>query len=157
MGGRQIGRVGLSPPLECQHHRTPSTYLHCTARGRPTSSADCCFAARPANCWLLFCYKACAGQIICRLCLPAAAWFCGLCLLACSPLPCHAHCPSHRLPPVHFALPSVHSMCARINSLQAARTVLLAAATRACSGGPCIGFDSFSFPAGSIDSGPWLV
>ena len=30
-----------------QHHRTPSTNLQCTARGRPTTSAGCCFAARP--------------------------------------------------------------------------------------------------------------
>ena len=113
---------------------------------------------RPANviCWLLFCYKACAGRIVRRLCLPAAALFCGLCLPA-APLPCHAHCP-HRLPPVQFALPPVHSMCARIISLQAARTVLLAAATRACSGGPCAGsrFDFYLFPAELLDPGPWF-
>ena len=30
-----------------QHHRTPSTNLHCTARGRPT--AGCCFAVRPVR------------------------------------------------------------------------------------------------------------
>ena len=49
------GSVGLSPPSEGQHHRTPSINLHCTARGRPTSSAavgflrgrpsaGCCFS-----------------------------------------------------------------------------------------------------------------
>ena len=51
---------------------------------------------RPADvCWLLFCceacigrivgscyYKACAGRIIRRLCLPATALFCGLCVPA---------------------------------------------------------------------------
>ena len=47
----------------------------------------------------------------------------------------------------------------RASSLQAARTVLLAAATRACSGGPCTGpfCDSYLFSCRVHDPGPWLV
>ena len=64
-----------------QHHRTPSTNLHCTARGRPTSSAAVVLLrGRPtAGCCF---FKACAGRIVRRLCSPAAAWFCGLCVPA---------------------------------------------------------------------------
>ena len=65
-------------------------------------------------------FEACSGQIVCRLCPPAVAVFCRLC--ACSPLPCPlpiSSCPRS----VCFALPPVHSMCARIEPtcLQAAR------------------------------------
>ena len=117
----------------------------------------CCFAARAANdvCWLLFCceaytgrivcsscfFEACAGRIVRRLCSPAAALFNRLCLPATFAMPCPLPlftsprsvllCPH----PVHF-----HVRQDRRNSLQAARTVPLAATTQACSGGPCAGF-----------------
>ena len=81
MGGRQVGR---SEPafLSGRHHRTPSTNLHCTARGRPTSSAAVVLLRglyQPDR-QQLFCFKACAGRIVRRLRLPAAALFCRLCL-----------------------------------------------------------------------------
>ena len=98
-------------------------------------------------------FEACAGRRVRRLCLPAAAWFCRLCLpalfcglCACSPLPCHAHCPSHHFAPVLFILLcplfipcAPGSSCFRTNKFASCKTVLLAAATRACSGGPCAG------------------
>ena len=106
--GDRLGRS--EPPSECQHHRTPSTYLHCTARGRPTSSAGCCFAERPANCWLfvlrglcradhLPAVFACSGLVLRALfaCLLAFAMPCPLpfssvapFILLCPP-PCSFH------------------------------------------------------------------
>ena len=128
----------------CQHDCTPPTYLHgkrqdnfvaavVSLRGRPT--AGCLF-------------EACAGRRVRRLCPPAVPVLQAVCLL--SPFACHAHCPHHLPPssscPVHCccALPLFHfhvrqDRRVRASSLQAARTVLLAAATRACSGGPCTG------------------
>ena len=101
-----------------QHHRTHSTNLHCTARGRPTSSAGC-FAARPvpAGSSAAVYYKACAGWIVCRLCLPAH--LCHPCLLPsilCLPLFCFA-----------FPRPLFIAMCARI----------IAQVCRDCSHGSC--------------------
>ena len=106
------------------------------------------FAARPANCGPFVSLRPVPGGesagCVCLQCL-----FSRLC--ACSPFACHAHCPSQRSCPrsVCFCLlaPFI-SMCARINRLlqqfASCKTVLLAAATRACSGGPCAGpFDSF--------------
>ena len=72
----------------------PST---CTAwRGRPTSSGSCCFAARPAICWLLFhqglcraenppAVSACSGFVLQAVCLLAFAMPC--------PLPFSTFCP----------------------------------------------------------------
>ena len=125
-------RVGLSPPPEWPE---PPHSLHLPALHgeRPANFiGGCCFAARPAICWLL-CLEACARQIICRLCPPAAALFSRLC--ACSPLPCHAHCPSHRLPPFNFACFAPCSFHVR-QDRRSCKSVLLAAA---CSGGPCAG------------------
>ena len=64
-----------------QHHCTPCTNLHCTARGRPTSSAGC-FAVRPVP----------AGSSAAVASRPVPAVFAcyGLVLqavFACSPLP----------------------------------------------------------------------
>ena len=137
-------RVGPSPPSEWP---APPHSLHQPAlHGR-----------RPANfiCWLLFCceactgrivcscfFKACAGRIVCRLCLPATALFSRLCLPAhlCQAIPtavvsqfapfCSAFYPPCSLP------------CAPGSSQKVARTVQLAATTRACSGGPCTVFVS---------------
>ena len=97
-------------------------------------------------------------------CVRLQCLFCGLC--ACCPtFACHAHCPHQYLPRSSFALcvPLFIAMCARIgvraSSLQAARTVPLAAATRACSGGPCAGpfCDCFLFPAEFMILGHGLV
>ena len=136
-----------------QHHRSPSINLHCTARGRPTSSAAvvCCEAGQLL---VVVFVEACAGQTICRLCPPAVACSAGfVCLLAFA-MPCPL--PSSFLPPFNFALPPCSFPCAPGSSLQVVRTVLLAATTRACSGGPCAGFDFYLFPAESIDPGPWF-
>ena len=68
--------------------------------------------------------EACAGRRVRRLCLPAAALFCGLCVrlhwlvqqavcLLAFAMPCPLPI-STFLPPFSFALPPVHSMCARI-------------------------------------------
>ena len=67
------------------------------------------FAARPANCWP-FCFEACAGRRIRRLCSPAVAVQRAVCLLACSPFACHAHCP-HHLAPIKFACPRPFHFC----------------------------------------------
>ena len=81
------------------------------------------------------CYKACAGRIVRRLCWPATALFCRLCCLP--PSPCHAHCPPQRSCPRSLCFaPTCSFPCAPGSSLQAARTVPLAATTRVCSGCP---------------------
>ena len=119
----------------------------CSLRGRPTVGR-------------LF-FEACAGRRVRRLCLPAAVLFCRL-LFACHPLPAMPTALHQFLPPFKFALPPFcsfcfvcpcfMSMCARITVCQgqqfaSCKTVLLAAATRACSGGPCTGpfVDLFPF------------
>ena len=98
----------------------------------------CCFAARPANCWQLLCFKACAGRIVRRLCSPAAALFCRLCVPArlCHAMPTalHISCPRSFC----FA-PTYPCPCAPGSSSEVVKTVLLAATTRACRGSPCTG------------------
>jgi len=110
--------------------------------------------ARPANViWqLLFCCK--AGHLLVVISsrpVPGGEsagcvrlqW---LCSAGCVPARlCHAMHTAllNSLPPFSVAFPPVHSICARIVELQqfaSCKTVLLAAATRACSGGPCAGF-----------------
>ena len=139
-------RVGRSAPTFMAASTTALPPLTCMARGR-TSSAAVVLAARPAVGWLFF--EACAGRSVCRLCclqcLVQRAFVCLLCLPC--PLPSSSSCPrQHLCPrPFHFCLLApVHSMCARIVLCQgqqfaSCKTVLLAAATRACSGGPCAG------------------
>ena len=144
------------PPLTCTV-RQEAGRLHLRPlfllRGRP-------FVLRPvpggesAGCVCLQCF------VLRAVCLP------------CSPFACHTHCPAQQFAPVRstlprpvilLCLPPFISMCARIvlyqtNSLQAARTVPLAAATRACSGGPCAGsfVDSYPFSCRVHDPGPWV-
>ena len=129
------------------------------------------------------CHEACAERRVRRLCPPAVACSAG-CLFACH-FACHTHCPSTSCPrsvllcPVHFCfvcqLFHVHvhqdrrsglAVCqgqqfVRASSLPAARTVPLAAATRACSGGPCTGPFVLThlvlFPAESMILGHGLV
>ena len=101
-------RVGRSEPafLSASTIALPPINLHCTAIGRPTSSGSCCFAARPANCWLLF-LEACAGQIIRRLCPPAVVCSAG-CVPAVPSLPAMPTAHVH-FAPVQVCLPrSVH-------------------------------------------------
>ena len=128
--------------------------------GRRTSAAVvvCC---KTGQLWAV-CVEACAGRRVHRLCPPAVACSAG-CFVCLPYFACHAHCPHQVLAPIHFALPPSISLCfslfpyscpcapgspfsraggllsVRASSLQAARTVPLAAATRACSGGPCTG------------------
>ena len=94
-------------------------------------------------------------------------------LCACPPFACHTHCPHQRscphsslLCPVQFCFVCpCSSMCARIitvcqkQQFASCKTVLLAAATRACSGGPCAGslLTLTFFPAESMILGHGLV
>ena len=138
------------PPSTCTARREAGQLcgrLLFLLRGRPT--VGCCVSLRPVP----------GGES--ASCVRLQWLFCRLC--ACSPLPCHTHCPSQQFAPVQFCFAPVHSMCARIikfvvQQFASCKTVPLAAATRACRGGPCAGsFDCFLFPAESIDPGPWLV
>ena len=138
---------------------TPSHSPHLPARREADVIWQLLFAARPANCGPFVVRPEPGGEsagCVRLQWLVLRAVFCLLSIFA-----CHAHCPSHHLAPfillapVHFAsfcLPPVPSMCARITISQGRRfvfsqgqqfasykTVPLAAATRACSGGPCTG------------------
>ena len=134
------------------------------------SSAAVVLAARPANCGPFVCCEACAGQRIRWLCLPAVVCSAG-CVPACLCLPCplpsstflpHSSllCPVQVLLCLPLFLPCAPgSPLSRAGGLflsqgqqfASCKTVPLAAATRACRGGPCIGFvDSYLFPAESM-------
>ena len=119
MGGRQVGRSEPACRVASTTALPPPT---CTARreaGQRRLLAAVLLQGlyRPDR--LQLCFKACAGQIVRRLCLPAAALFCRLCCLQrpCSagfvclftfampcPLPTSSVCPRSILlcPPVHF-------------------------------------------------------
>ena len=144
-------RIGRSAPAFLAASTTALPPPTCAARreaGRHPLAAAV-FAARPANCWLLCFLRPVPGEesVGCvRLQWPCSA--------GCVPARlCHAIPTAllNVLAPIHFALFAPCSFHVRqdrrCNSLQAARTVLLAAATRACSGGPCAGSicDSFFF------------
>ena len=128
------------PPSACTARREAGRHrlrLLFLLRGRPT--AGCCF-------------EACAGRRVRRLCLPAVP--CSAGCVPVHPLPCHAHCPSQRLPPFILLCPcSFHVRQDRqvVQQFASCKTVLLAAATRACSGGPCAGsLLTYLFPAESM-------
>ena len=108
MGGRQVGRS--EPALQVP---APPYSLHQPAlhdRGRPMTSAGCCFAARPvpagSSAAVVTSRPVPVGSSAGCVCLqrPCSAGF--ACL---PPLPCHAHCPPQRscsrsvcfAPPVH--------------------------------------------------------
>ena len=171
-GGDRLGRSAPAFLAASNTALPPST---CTAR---REAGQLClrplFLLRgrpPAGCLFL---EACAGRRICRLCLPAVP-----CSAGCVPVHCHAHCPQ-QFAPVHFlllcivlCLPSVIP-CAPGSSFRASsllgpavcqgqqfascKTVPLAAATRACSGGPCTGPSilTASFSCRVHDPGPWV-
>ena len=143
------------------------------------------FAAKPANCGPCVLRPEpggeSAGCVACRalfsrLCLPAVL-FCRL-LFACHSLPAMPTALLNILPPFSLLCP-VHCAfachlfipCAPGSPFRRAGdlfqigpavckllTVPLAAATRACSGGPCTGpfFDSFFFLQSPFDPGPWV-
>ena len=115
----------------------------------------------------------CSAGCVCLQCL-----FCGLCFACLAIFACHAHCPHQHLAPVQFALPrsSFASLCfvhfislrcpvhvhvrqdrCQGQQFASCKTVPLAAATRACSGGPCTGpfFLTYLFPCRVHDPDPW--
>ena len=162
-------KIGRSAPAFLSTTALPPPT--CTMRGR-TSSAAVVFAARPANCGPGVLRPvpdgASAGCVACR------ALFSRLCLPACH-FACHAHCPSHHLPPFSLlcALPRSFLLCpcsihvrqdrrlgpavCQGQQFASCKTVPLAAATRACSGGPCTGpfVLTYLFPCRVHDPGPW--
>ena len=155
MGGRQVGRSEPAFRVASTTALPPPT---CTARRvAGQRRLRLLFAARPANCWLLFL------RGLCRSDRPPAVFACSgpvlPALFACSPLPCHAHCPDHQFAPVQFCFaPLFISMCARIVVASCTdcpvgsyNTVLQWRPVRRF-----LTFDSFSFPAESIDPGPWF-
>ena len=135
MGGRQVGRSEPAFRVASTTALPPPT---CTARREAGQLHRrllfCCEACMAGSSAVVFC-KACAGRIVRRLCSPAAALFSRLCL----PVRlCHAMTIAHiiSLPPFILLCPPCSFPCAP-GSSQATRTVLLAATTWACSGGPC--------------------
>ena len=142
------------------------TYLHCTARGRPAKSSAAVVVSLRGWPSVAACFEACAGRRIRWLCPPAVPVLRAVCLLP--PFACHAHCP-HHLPPLKFAcprsfhfalplfLPCAPGSSSIVNMFASCETVLLAAATRACSGGPCAGsLLTPSFSCRVHDPGPWV-
>ena len=169
-------RLGRSAPAFLSANIFALPPPTCTARreaGRHPLAAAV-FAARPANCGPFVCFEACAGRRIRELCPPAVPVLRAVCLLPF--FACHAHCPSQHLAPAQFALPrSVQVLlclptcsfpCAPgstsryTNMFASCKTVLLAAATRACSGGPCTGpfvdSSAYLFSCRVHDPGPWV-
>ena len=146
--------TALPPPTSIEHVKRPANFicwlcyfkacagqrhrlavlLQGLCRPDRLPAVYCKACAGRIVCWC-FCFKACAGHFICRLCLPATA-------LLCHALPAHL---CHSMPTAHVHQPRsvLHppplfiAMCARITA-QIAGTALMAAATRACTGGPCI-------------------
>ena len=109
---------------------------------------------RPDRLQQLF-FKACAGQIICRLCLPAAALFCWLCLPAIT-FAIHTFCPHQFAPWFCFDLPYplFISMCARI-VVQSCKNCPVGSYNTGLQWRPVRRL-TFSFPAEFIDPGPWF-
>ena len=100
MGGRQVGR---SEPAFLSASTIVLPPPTCTARReagqRRLRLLFCCEAGQLLA---VVCYKACAGQTTCRLCLPAAAVSCELCVPA---RLCHA------MPTAHIHLPRSVLLC----------------------------------------------
>ena len=148
--GDRWGRdsVGRSEPAFLSANTFALPPLTCTARGKQRRR-QLLFAARPANCGPFVSSRpepdGESAGCVCLQCL-----FCGLCA-CCHPLPAMptvliSSCPRSVCLPQFILLcfAPVHSMCARIiivhnQQFASCKTVPLAAATRACSGGPCAG------------------
>ena len=146
-------RLGRSEPAFLSASTFALPPLTCTARGRPTLwQLLFLLRGRPT---VAVCYEACAGWRVRRLCPPAVALFCGL--YACLSLPAMPTAlinilpRSFCLPPSIFVCLPPFIPCAPGSSCRfvatvcqgqlfaSCKTVPLAAATRACSGGPCAG------------------
>ena len=173
--GDRWGRdsLGRSEPAFLRASTTALPPLTCTARGRMTSAAVV-LAASPAICWLFVSRPVPGGESAGCVCLQCL--FCRLCFACCHLLPAmptalNSSCPVQVLlsPSSHFiVLGPVSCPCApgsssvRASSLSSGpavcqlRTVPLAAATWACSGGPCDGSILTSFSCRVHDPGPWV-
>ena len=165
-------RIGRSAPAFLSTTALPP--LTCTAKGRRHLAAVVLLRGRPS---VAVCFEACAGRRVFRLCLPAVPCSAGFLFACCHlclpcPLPFSTSCPRSFaqvcLPPFSLLCPvqficfvffpcSFHvrqdhrllgpAVCLQGQQFASCKTVPLAAATRACSGGPCTGsiFDSFFF------------
>ena len=129
----------------------------CTARGQ-LRRRQLLFAAKPANCGPFVLRPVPGGES--AGCVRLQYLFSRLCLPACH-FACHAHCPHQHLAPIQqFAFPvqfilllapcscpcAPGSSCRFVQIFASCETVPLAAATRACSGGPCTGPFIFDLP-----------
>ena len=149
--GDRWGRdsVGRSEPafLSANIFALPPTYL----QGEP-SHRQLLFRCEAGHLWPFVLRPVPGGES--AGCVRLQCLFCGL--FACSPFACHAHCPHQVLAPVHFAFPRPSSFASfaicsfhvrqdqqfvvrQGQQFASCKTVPLAAATRACSGGPCTG------------------
>ena len=157
-------RLGRSAPAFLSANTTALPPFTCTAwREAGQLCGSCCFRCEAGQLWAVCFFEACAGRRIRWLCPPAVAVqqaFCLPAILPAMPTALISSCPISS-----FALfAPVPSMCARIviqhytNMFASCKTVPLAAATRACSGGPCAGsnFDISSFSCRVHDPGPWV-
>ena len=142
-------REGRSAPAFLAASTTALPPSTCTARREAGQRYWQLLLCYKAGQLLAVCFEACAGRRVRRLCPPAVACSAG-CVPAVHPLPAMPTALHKFLPPFSsLCLPpssslcfaAVHSMCARIgfNMFASCKTVPLAAATRACSGGPCAG------------------
>ena len=156
MGGRQVGRSEPAFRVTSTTALPPPTCTTWREAGRRRLLAVVLLRGlyRPDRLQQL-CFKACAGRIVRRLCLPAAASLSRLRVPATFAMPC----PLPLFTSPHSILLCPHLFISmRAGIVQVVRTVLLAATTRACSGGPCASSPvTFTlFPAESIDPGPWV-
>ena len=138
-------KLGRSAPAFLAASTTALPPPTCTARRE--ASRHCLrlllFAARPANCGRCL-FEACAGRRIRWLCLPAVP--CSAGCVPVHPLPAMPTALINALAPVQVCLPPfICFVCPCSFHVRQDRrsrkllTVLLAAATRAGSGGPCAG------------------
>ena len=139
--GDRWGRdsVGRSAPAFLAASTTALPPPTCTARRETGQLCGQLLLCCEAGQLLAVCFEACARRRVRRLCPPAVSLFSRLCLPAAFAMPTALIV----LAPVHFALLCPCSfLCAPGSSnhqFASCKTVLLAAATRACSGGPCAG------------------
>ena len=115
--------VGLSPLPSGQHHRNPSINLHCTARGRPTSSAAVVvLRGRPTSVAVVVSLRPVPGR------LPAGCvhlqWLCSagyVCLLAFAMPTALLILPPFILLCPHLFVPCAPGSSVQATSFQAAR------------------------------------
>ena len=141
-------RLGRSEPAFLSASTTALPPSTCTARREAGQLCGqlllCCEAGQLLA---VVVFEACAGRRVRRLCLPAVPCSAGFLFACCQfclpcPLPFISSCPrSSLLCPrsFHFCCACPRSCPCAPGSSRKLLTVLLAAATRACSGGPCAG------------------